>query len=157
PEVDDGLRAAELLERARVTLWPRLADEHRRWVERMLTDFPDLDPHPLPRVLLHGELSPDHVLYDEAAGKVTGVIDFGDMAIGDPAWDLVYLYEDYGEDFLTRALRAYPGDDPGRLARMRWHLVVDAVRWAVECTEAGDKEGWGEAEAYLRGTDRPHR
>ncbi|HEX7023445.1 MAG TPA: phosphotransferase, partial [Gemmatimonadales bacterium] len=142
PEVDYGRRAAELLERAREGLWPRLAEEDRRWVERRLTVFPGGDPARVPRVLLHGDLSPDHILYDEAAARVTGVIDFGDLAAGDPAWDLVYLYEDYGEDFLERAMRAYPAEgDPGWRVRMRWHLAVDAVRWAVECVETGDEEG----------------
>lgn len=40
-------------------------------------------------VLIHGELSADHVLH--AGETVTGLIDFGDCGIGDPAYDLANL------------------------------------------------------------------
>ncbi len=35
--------------------------------------------------LLHGDLSCDHILVD--AGKISGIIDFGDLMVGDPAFD----------------------------------------------------------------------
>lgn len=38
-------------------------------------------------VLLHGDLGPDHLLLDPASGRLSGVIDFEDMSIGDPAFD----------------------------------------------------------------------
>lgn len=40
------------------------------------------------QVLLHGDLSEDHILLDEANKRVVGIIDFGDVAIGDPAYDV---------------------------------------------------------------------
>ncbi len=96
-------------------------------------------------VLLHGDLSPDHVLCDTRA--VTGIIDFGDAAVGEAAWDFVYLYEDYGPDFLARALRAYPCADPrALLARAQRLVELDAVQWALRC----DAEERPEAAAYLR-------
>ena len=35
-------------------------------------------------VLLHCDLAPGHVLYDPSTGALTGIIDFGDVAIGEP-------------------------------------------------------------------------
>jgi aminoglycoside 2''-phosphotransferase len=35
--------------------------------------------------LLHGDLSPDHILDDATADRLTGIIDFGDACLGDPA------------------------------------------------------------------------
>lgn len=38
--------------------------------------------------LIHGDFSTEHVLLDISERRVCGVIDFGDVALGDPAYDL---------------------------------------------------------------------
>lgn len=38
--------------------------------------------------LIHGDFTDDHVLLDLEHKRITGVIDFGDVAIGDPAYDV---------------------------------------------------------------------
>ena len=51
--------------------------------------------------LVHADLSKDHIFYDYKIKKIIGVIDFGDIQINDPLWDLIYLgsfgkvFEDY--------------------------------------------------------------
>jgi aminoglycoside phosphotransferase (APT) family kinase protein len=37
---------------------------------------------------LHGDLGRMHVMVDPSGGQVTGFIDWGDVQVGDPAWDL---------------------------------------------------------------------
>ncbi len=69
-------------------------------------------------VLLHADFSPDHIIYDEEKKVIAGIIDFGDIEIGDPDYDLMYLYEDYGgEDFIRELLKYYPHDNTERLMR----------------------------------------
>jgi aminoglycoside 2''-phosphotransferase len=64
----------------------RLDDTLRRW---------SLSPNAhLPPALLHCDIGPGHLLYDRQNGKLTGVIDFEDIAIGEPARDFIYVYED---------------------------------------------------------------
>ena len=46
-------------------------------------------------VLCHRDLSTDHIL--ESEGVITGIIDWGDACIGDPAFDLTGLLMGYGE------------------------------------------------------------
>jgi aminoglycoside phosphotransferase (APT) family kinase protein len=38
--------------------------------------------------LLHGDLARMHVFVEPKRGNLTGVIDWGDLQVGDPAWDL---------------------------------------------------------------------
>src|SRR5439155_24588353 len=57
-------------------------------------------------VLCHGDFSSDHLLVDPTCGALTGVIDFGDVAIGDPAGEFTWRAE-YGETFFERVLEAY--------------------------------------------------
>lgn len=42
--------------------------------------------------LVHADLGPDHILVSTETGKVSGVIDFGDARVGDPAIDIVGLH-----------------------------------------------------------------
>jgi len=67
-------------------------------------------PQPAPRrVLAHADLGAEHILED--GGAVTGVIDWTDAAVTDPALDFARLYRDFGPEFLGEVLAAY-GDVP---------------------------------------------
>ena len=88
-EFDDDPPAAWLVE-ARV-VHPRLVDEipaaHRAAVRAFL-DEPPLAAAPRGHlVLCHDDLGAEHVLVDDD-GTVTGVIDWSDAAVADPAGDL---------------------------------------------------------------------
>jgi aminoglycoside phosphotransferase (APT) family kinase protein len=56
--------------------------------------------------LRHGDLWYEHVLIDEASGHISGILDFEDAAIGDPAQDLAVQLH-LGRPFLDRVLDAY--------------------------------------------------
>jgi aminoglycoside 2''-phosphotransferase len=88
--------------------------------------------------LLHADVSPGHVLVDADDGRVTGVIDWGDAAIGDPARDFIFLYEDWGVDFLELALDAYP-EEPKERVRPRVHVLwlIDQLAWTLDAAAAG--------------------
>lgn len=50
--------------------------------------------------LIHGDLAPYHVKADLAAGKISGIIDFGEAGIGDPATDISCLIYNLGLPFV---------------------------------------------------------
>jgi aminoglycoside phosphotransferase (APT) family kinase protein len=58
----------------------------------------------------HNDLGIEHVLVDPAGWPVTGIIDWSDAAIADPAYDLGLLYRDLGPVALDAALRSYRSD-----------------------------------------------
>lgn len=58
------------------------------------------------RCLVHGDLADEHVLFDKHGG-VSGVIDWGDCGICDPATDFAGLYAWIGEDFVRDVLVYY--------------------------------------------------
>lgn len=79
-------------------------------------------PWPGPPLWLHGDLHPGNLLVSD--GRLSGVIDFGDLTSGDPATDLSLLW------MLPRSIRArfeaWAGEDPHAL-RMRargWALAL---------------------------------
>lgn len=94
-----------------VALAARFADELpasvRSGVERSLHA-----PLPAPartRVFSHNDLGCEHVLVDSQDGRVTGIIDWSDAAIVDPAKDLGLLLRDLGTAAFHRAARAAEG------------------------------------------------
>jgi aminoglycoside phosphotransferase (APT) family kinase protein len=66
---------------------------HRGAIEAFLTETP---PPPNPPVFCHNDLGTEHVLVDPDTREVTGVIDWTDAAMADPAYDLGLLYRDLG-------------------------------------------------------------
>ncbi|MFC4427306.1 phosphotransferase family protein [Deinococcus navajonensis] len=58
-------------------------------------------------VLLHGEVSVDHILLDPTTLALSGVIDLNGAFIGRPARDFLYLYETLGSTWTASLLKAY--------------------------------------------------
>lgn len=88
--------------------------------------------------LLNGDVSPEHVLFDRNGPRLSGVIDWGDAALGDPARDLIFLYEDWGDDFLASALDSYGASaDPRFLARVYLHYFADQLSWTLDAADEG--------------------
>ena len=71
--------------------------------------------------LRHGDLGPEHLLV--TGGRVSGVIDWTDVALGDPALDLAWLVNGTPTGFADALVAAY-GAGREELDRGRdWHLL----------------------------------
>jgi aminoglycoside phosphotransferase (APT) family kinase protein len=76
------------LDEMREMIWPRLAPREQRAVAVFVEDFLGDDRNfTFTPVLLHRDLGEDHLLLDPGSGVLTGVIDFEDGTMGDPAFD----------------------------------------------------------------------
>ncbi len=72
---------------------------------------------------LHGDLHPANVLV--AGGRLTAVIDFGDLTAGDPACDLAVAWMVFPPGTRAAMRRAYPGLDDDTWTRARaWALAL---------------------------------
>lgn len=79
------------------------------------------------RMLHHGDLAAEHIRIGED-GELSGVIDFGDALLADPALDFGALLVAYGPTFMERTIDAYEacgGDiDPHLRHRARFYADV---------------------------------
>ena len=126
---------------ARVAL-PELPADLADEVRRRYADVVERPPA-FPVCLVHNDLGPEHVLLDESTGAPSGLIDFEDATVGDPAVDVTPLVATLGE----RALPALGHDrDLGdrlldRLWFYRWvgslHAVIYGVTAGVEAERLG--------------------
>ncbi|MFI6734340.1 phosphotransferase family protein [Nonomuraea sp. NPDC050451] len=92
----------------------------RHLVERFLREPPPDEPGELR--FCHNDLGAEHLLADAAAGTITGVIDWTDAAITDPAHDFALIYRDLGPEVfeLTVSHYAFALDEADR-ARVLFH------------------------------------
>jgi aminoglycoside phosphotransferase (APT) family kinase protein len=73
-------------------------------VATVRTTVPEPGPH---RVLVHNDLGAEHLLV--TAGRLSGIIDWSDAAVSDPAIDFARLLRDFGPAFLDDVVTAYGG------------------------------------------------
>lgn len=104
--------------------------------------------------ILHGDLSPGHVLVDTRSMRIEGIIDWGDAMVGDPARDFIFLYEDWGSDFLDLALEGYepdPGERQALRSRILLRYLADQLEWILDVVAGG------RATAVPQGVEALHR
>jgi aminoglycoside 2''-phosphotransferase len=58
-------------------------------------------------VLIHCDLACEHIFCDLLSGVLSGVIDWGDATIGDPAMDFVGLHNGRGREFTEHVMARY--------------------------------------------------
>lgn len=127
-------------------------DEARRAAPRLSGMAPDLDAalewlvsvrdapaNEGPAVLIHNDIGPEHVLVDPSTGRLTGIIDWTDAALGDPALDFVGVVACLGWAFAEDLLRSYerPVDDAFR-TRLSFLARVMSLHWL---DDAHEREG----------------
>ncbi|MGW4490739.1 aminoglycoside phosphotransferase family protein [Streptomyces sp. NPDC004376] len=99
-----------------------------------------------PRLWLHGDLHPANVLTTD--GTFCGVIDFGDLFAGDPAFDLAAAWILLPDSAVDLFHAAYSTPDPATLRRARGRAVLRALS-CLHIGHAGDegrpggKPSWG--------------
>lgn len=99
---------SDFYELTRQQAFPLLSDELQGKLARRFEGFLAQDRHfAFEPVLLHADLQQDHILLKIPEQQVCGIIDFGDVGIGDPAMDvwpslLPYYGGQVDETFQTR-------------------------------------------------------
>ncbi len=99
-----------------------------------------------PPVWVHGDLHPANVVV--ADGTLAGVIDFGDLSAGDPAWDLAAAWVILPSGTAPRFFDAYERADDATIRRARGLAVVKSLFLMLmgrngEQGLPGGKPAWG--------------
>ena len=144
-------RYHELRETVRARVSPLLDTRSRDAVERGFDRFFDEELATLEDVtLVHCDLGCEHILIEEAGMAVTGLIDFEDVTIGDPAIDFVGVYVTFGMEAVERIRDGYQrGSGVQRASVVQRALDVNFVNrlrfytWMASCHEViyGLEEG----------------
>jgi aminoglycoside 2''-phosphotransferase len=115
--------------------------------------------------LVHRDLFGGNLLWDRGSGRVTGVLDWGDAGVGDPAIDLAGPLFCYGPSFADAVLAGTGhGSDPAFRARAAGYARLVPFHEALYALEVGEARlvdealsDLGERLAASRGAPRSHR
>jgi aminoglycoside 2''-phosphotransferase len=111
-------------------------------------------PQAAPRAVLHGDLKPAHVLHDAAGGQITGVLDWGDVSLGDPDFDLAVIGMFFGQELLARLLEHLPDRDPAVVRdKARFFTTLRGLQDIRYALDHGDPATVQRAVARLRDRD----
>ncbi|WP_255255249.1 phosphotransferase family protein [Bacillus pseudomycoides] len=80
--------------------------------------------------LVHGDFGMTNILYSSVKKEISGVIDFGGVSIGDPAYDFAGILSSYREKFLRRFSTEYPDLDMV-IERMHFYKSTFALQEAL--------------------------
>ncbi len=115
-------------------LEPEVRDVFGSWIERS-----ESIDHAFVPVLAHNDLWYKHIYHDPSSGKLTGIIDWGDIEITDPAKDF-YGFWVYGEVFVDEVLSHYDRADlnlKDRSFEHFWGIAIQA--WFGSINRAGGR------------------
>lgn len=87
--------------------------------------------------LIHRDLTSDHILY--SGDKITGVIDWGDSCIGDPAFDLTGFFMDYSPKLVKKITDILEVPEHC-LDRTRFYAKVSAFYGCIYGLKTKDEE-----------------
>lgn len=76
------------------------SDATRELQEHFEAYFTNINNYAYTPALRHGDFGTVNILHDSAIPTITGIIDFGDATLGDPAIDYAGLQSGYGEEFV---------------------------------------------------------
>ena len=94
---------------------------------------------PGPRVWVHGDLHPANVVV--ADGTLAGVVDFGALFAGDPAWDLGAAWLLLPEGGASRFFDRYAHADEATIRRARGLAAVKCLFLMADGPERGPRPG----------------
>lgn len=89
--------------------------------------------------LAHNDLGAEHILVDRVNRRITGIIDWGDAALADPASDFGKLYRDLGPDVLDALLDSYGAG--GERAALRRRAIFYGQCGVLEDLAYGQETG----------------
>ena len=93
-------------------LWFVVKDElsvsTRYKAERYFTNIMEkINSVPFNKTLVHADLGTNNILVDFNQNSLGGIIDFGDLCLGDPAADFAGFYRNFGRQFTDKLISYY--------------------------------------------------
>ncbi|SEG44111.1 Predicted kinase, aminoglycoside phosphotransferase (APT) family [Nonomuraea solani] len=131
-----GRFAAEV----RAELYGLMSEAGRRRAERELAALDGLPDGGT--AVVHGDLGPENVLweYDGGMPRLSGVIDWDEVTIGDPAEDLAAIAAGHGQALLNRVIELGGLANGGLAARITTIRRTFALQQALAAHRDGDQD-----------------
>ena len=85
-----------------------LSTKTRDKAEKYFADhIQQFNPTAYKQTVIHADLGTNNILVDFEQNRLSGIIDFGDLCLGDPAADFAGFYRNFGRDFTQELISCY--------------------------------------------------
>lgn len=140
--IDDYSEWTNLFERIQKKLFPYMKKESQDLISNNFNSYFDQNFN-FRHTLVHGDFGPSNIIFDSNDEIISGIIDFNEVSIGDPAIDIASLIGPfgYGEVFVKSFELIYPNIET-MLDRARFYASTFALQEALFGIEVGDKEAF---------------
>lgn len=124
------------------TVYPYLKKPVKKKIEKLFEKFLNEQSNfEFKAVLIHGDFGGWNILFDSLNKKITGVLDWENAVIGDPALDFAELLYDYGTEFKDKVLKRYKlNTDPQFSERLKFYRSLAGIYDIIYGSENGDSE-----------------
>ena len=147
---------AQVLPYLKLVLTAREYEVANQWMEQMQIDSQMQQYSP---TLVHGDLFYANLLVDEVKSRITGVVDFENASIGDPAQDFATQYS-LGQPFYDAVVDAYikAGGHIDESLEYRMHQlrILRSIYGLLFFAETGDLIEFADSVYKLRHSDLLH-
>lgn len=128
------------LEEIKRRVFPNINTTEQEWITQLYEKFlNNIRGNPFKVIVSHGDIMSIHIIVDPDKQSLSGIIDFGDIEIADPAFDFGFL-DIYGHGFLAEVYINYklPRDEHFDLRRKfyRDRLVIGQLKHFLEIKDA---------------------
>ncbi|MDJ0785284.1 MAG: phosphotransferase [Myxococcota bacterium] len=103
-----------------------------------------------PPRLIHNDLGPDHVLLDPETGRAVALLDFGDLSVGDPAYDFIGLPPWLGWRATRDVISAYGVGDTGLVDRVGFLSRACGLVWLLEASRMPEDQRARDVEKHTQ-------
>lgn len=139
-------------------VFPLLNTTERNWVKHIYLDFfKSAGQHAFKPTLIHGDLGAENILAPSKMRHLQ-VIDWEDMAVGDPVADFCIWYQTFGAEFLDTMLENYRRKvDSGFIQRVKFYADRLPMTYFLLYKYTGNKHFLTYAKKYLHKLMERHR
>jgi len=114
---------------------------------RCLLDTLPAIEEPSVNTLVHGDLHGSQILVTEESHELAGVIDWGDVHLGDPAADFAVVHSLLPRDCHETFLRAYGPVDALSWSAAKGRAIWHTIAVLAQAVDVGDKDTIVEAQS----------
>nr|AMP56969.1 APH [uncultured bacterium] len=152
PEKNFRQHYQAVFQEAKVKLFPLLDNEEQEEIIRQFEQYLGKQANfSYTPKLTHSDISLNHLMYDSKNEKLTGIIDFGDLQIGDPDFEYIYLLEECGEDLVVQIMENRQVENISHtLEKIHFFTHTDNVIQFLEGLKRNDKAMMDEALFHLK-------
>ena len=119
-------------------VFPHLMRPAQRWIQLHCQSMDRVEYENWQAGVQHGELVPPHIYFDYGKQMFTGILDFDQATIGDPADNLFWLLWDYGQSFVDLVVETNP-QLKRHYKRARFLFGYSMLRWSLKGVTEGPK------------------